>query len=174
MKQEFTVSSGHVALLILLSWLSMLGVDFFLHGGLLAKFYIQPNPFLLSPARAFQLIPLGYLSFLLLAVLLVWLMLKLKIQGWRGGLLFGLKVGALVWGALVLGLLSISTADIWLLLGWFLGQTGELAIAGMFAGSALSGTRFRRLFIMVGLLIFVSVLVTVVLQSIGLVPTIRV
>jgi hypothetical protein len=174
MKQETKASSAHVALLILLSWLSMLGVDLPLHGGLLAKFYLQPGPFLLPPARAFQLIPLGYLSFLLLAVLLVWLMLTLKIQGWRSGLLFGLKVGALIWGALVLGLMSISTADLWLLLGWFLGQTCELAIAGMFAGSALGGTRLRRLFIMVVLLIFLSVLVTVVLQSIGLVPTIRV
>lgn len=167
------MSFKRVALLITLSWLSMIGVDFLLHGGLLAKFYVQPSPFLLPPERAFQLIPLGYLSFLLLAVLLVWLMLRLKIQGWRGGFLFGLKLGALVWGTMVLGLMSISTASVWLLLSWLLGQTGELAIAGMFAGSGLGGGRLTRLFSMVVVLIFFSVLVTVVLQSTGLAPTIR-
>lgn len=119
------------------------------------------------------MIPLGYLSFLLLAVLLVWLMLRLNIQGWRGGFLFGLKLGALVSGTMVLGLMSISTASVWLLLGWLVGQTGELAIAGMFAGSGLGGERLTRLFSMVVVLIFFSVLVTVVLQSTGLAPTIR-
>lgn len=152
----------------------MIGVDFLLHAGLLANLYVQPSPFLLPPESAFKLIPLGYLSFVLLAVLLVWLMLKLRIQGWRGGFLFGLKLGALVWGAMVLGLMSISTASVWLLLGWFLGQTVELAIAGMFAGSGLGGVPLTRLFIMVAVLIFLSLLVTVVLQSTGLAPTIRV
>lgn len=50
----------------LLSWLSMLGADFFLHGGLLASLYIQPSPFLLPPWDSFKRIPLGYLSALLL------------------------------------------------------------------------------------------------------------
>jgi len=168
------MSFKRVALLITLSWLSMIGVDFFLHAGLLARFYVQPSPFLLPPERAFQLIPLGYLSFLLIAVLLVWLMFRLKIQGWRGGFLFGLELGALVWGAMVLGLISISTASVWLLLGWLLGQTGELAIAGMFVGSGLGGERLTRLFIMVAVLIFISVLATIVLQSTGLAPAIRI
>jgi hypothetical protein len=168
------VSFKRVALIIVLSWLAMIGVDFLLHGGVLAKFYIQPSPFLLPPEKALQLIPLGYLSFLLLAVLLVWLMNRLNVQGWRAGALFGLKLGALLWGTVVLGLMSISTASVWLLLGWFLGQTGELAVAGMFAGSALGGERLKRLFIKVVILIFLSVLITVVLQSTGLAPTIRV
>ncbi len=34
-------------LLTLLGWLSMIGFDFFLHAGLLARLYLTPSPFLL-------------------------------------------------------------------------------------------------------------------------------
>jgi hypothetical protein len=67
----------------------MLGFDFLLHAGLLAGLYLQPSPFLLPPVTALALIPAGYLSFLLLAVLLVWLMRRLKLAGWRAGAIFG-------------------------------------------------------------------------------------
>ena len=43
-------------------------------------------------------------------------------------MVLGLQVGAFAWGALVLGLLSISTASIGLLAGWFIGQTIEAGI----------------------------------------------
>lgn len=56
-----------LALITLLSWLSMLGFDFFLNAGLLARLYLEPSPFLLPPAEAFRRIPIGYLSFLLTA-----------------------------------------------------------------------------------------------------------
>ncbi len=154
----------------LLSWLSMLAVDFFLHGGLLASLYVKQSPFLLSPLDAFRRIPLGYLSFLLLAGLLLWLMVKLGIRGWRQGLVFGLQLGALVWGALALGLLSISTAELSLLLGWFLGQTVEMGLAGAVTGSGLEGQRLRVLFVRVLALVVLLVVVTIVLQSAGLAP----
>jgi hypothetical protein len=174
MNREATVSLRRLVLLVTLCWLSLIGVDFLLHGGLLATFYLQPSPFLLPLEKAFRLIPLGYLSFLLLAILLVWLMRRLDIRGWRDGLIFGLKLGALLWGAMVLGLMSISTASVGLLVGWFFGQTVELGIAGMFAGSGLKGARPARLFMMVIVLIFLSVLITVVLQSTGIAPTVRI
>ncbi len=151
----------------------MLGFDFFLHAGLLAELYLQPSPFLLPPLTALTLIPVGYLSFLLLAVLLVWLMIRLKLAGWRQGALFGLELGGLAWGAFVLGLLSVSTASIALLIGWFTGQTLELAIAGAVIGSGLAGTRLRRLLGVVLVGVLLSVVVTIILQSIGVVPTTR-
>lgn len=166
-------SKGRIVALTLIAWLSMLGVDFLVHGGLLADLYSQPSPFLVSPATAFALIPVGYLSFLLLAVLLVWLLLRLQLAGWRAGALFGLEVGGLIWGAFVLGLLSISTASVPLLLGWFVGQTAELAIAGAVVGSGLAGMRVWRLsWVVVGLVV-VCILATIILQSLGVVPTIR-
>ena len=45
-------------------------------------------------------------------------------------MVFGLKFGGMVWGVCVLGLVSISTADVALLLGWLFGQALELGVAG--------------------------------------------
>ena len=161
------------AAITLLGWLAMVGFDFFLHGGLLARWYVEPSSFLLPPERAFALIPLGYLAFLLLAVLLVWLAVRLRIHTWTGGLRFGLILGSLVWGALVLGLLSITTASPTLLAGWFLGQTVELGIAGMVVGSGLGGRHLGRLLLYVLILIVVAFGLTVALQSAGLAPAMK-
>jgi hypothetical protein len=163
----------HVLGLTFIAWLSMLGFDFLLHAGLLAGLYQQPSPFLLPPLTALTLIPAGYLSFLLVAVLLVWLMRRLKLAGWRAGAVFGLELGGLAWGSFVLGLLSISTASLSLLLAWFIGQTLEMTIAGVVIGSGLAGMRLGRLLgvVLIGSLLAVGL--TIVLQSLGVVPVIR-
>jgi hypothetical protein len=167
-------STGRVVALIILAWLSMLGVDFLVHAGFLASLYMQSSPFLLPPATAFALIPVGYLSFALLALLLVWLMIRLQVAGWRAGAIFGLELGGLMWGAFVLGLLSISTASVPLLVGWLFGQTAELGIAGAVVGSGLAGRRLRWLLGGVVGLLVLCVGATILLQSLGIVPTIRV
>lgn len=153
-----------------LGWLAMLGIDFFLHAGLLARLYAQPSPFLLPPQDAFRLIPLGYLSFLLLDILILWLMVRLRVTTWRRGLIFGLKIGGLVWGALALGLLSISTASKYLLLGWFAGQTVELGVAGAVIGSGLSGTSLRKILFWVIAAVLVLLILAIVMQNVGLAP----
>jgi hypothetical protein len=167
-------SKWHGLGLTFIAWLSMLGFDFLLHGGLLAGIYLQPSPFLLPPLTAFLSIPLGYLSFLLLAVLLLWLMRRLKLVGWRAGAIFGLQLGGLAWGAFGLGLLSISTASLALVLAWFVGQTLEMAVAGAVIGSGLAGIRLRRLFGVVMVLVLSAVIATIILQSLGVVPTTRI
>jgi hypothetical protein len=141
-------------------------LTFFLHAGVLARLYVEPSPFLLSPERAFALNPVGHLSFLGLTILLIWLMVRLGIQGWRQGAVFGLKLGALTWGALVVGLLSISTASLALLIGWFLGQTIELGVAG----SGFKGVRLGRLFLQVLALVIGAFAITILLQTLGLAP----
>jgi hypothetical protein len=165
-------SKRNLISLTLIAWLAMLGFDFFLHGGLLSGVYLRSDPFLLPPERAFALIPVGFLSFLLLAILLVWLTTRMGLTGWRAGAVFGLELGGLAWGALVLGLYSISTASPAVLFAWFVGQTVELGIAGAVVGSGRSGTAIRRLFWIVFIFALVMVLITIVLQSIGLAPTI--
>jgi hypothetical protein len=172
-KETITYSKRRIVLLTLIAWLSMIGFDFFLHAGLLAKLYLQPSPFLQPPGTSFALIPVGYLSFLLLAVVQVWLMLGLKLAGWREGALFGLKLGSLIWGSFMLGLLSISTASYSLLLAWLIGQVLGAAIAGAVLGSGLAGKRLSRLFGVVIIGVLLSVVVTVILQSAGVVPTTR-
>lgn len=164
---------SRMAAAIAVSGLLMLGLDFLLHGGVLAALYLGPSSFLLPPKQAFALIPLGYLALALLAVLLVWLMSRLHIGGAQDGFVFGLKLGALVWGAETLGLASISTADPLLLAGWFVGQSIELALAGAVAGLALAGMRLSRLFALVLLTSLGLALITIVLQSLGLAPAVR-
>jgi hypothetical protein len=157
-----------------LGWISMLGIDFFLHAGLLAKLYAQPSPFLLPPEDAFRLIPIGYLSFLLLDVLILWLIIRLQIAGWQRGLSFGLIIGGLIWGAMTLGLLSISTASPGLMLGWFAGQVVELGVAGAVIGSGLAGTPLRKILVRVIVLILALVVATFIMQNIGLAPAVTI
>ncbi len=157
-----------------LGWISMLGIDFFLHAALLAKLYTQPSPFLLPPEDAFRLIPIGYLSFLFLDVLILWLMIRLEISGWKRGLSFGLTIGGLIWGAIALGLLSISTASPGLMLGWFAGQSIELGVAGAVIGSGLSGIPLRKILVRVIVLILVLVAATIIMQNIGLAPAVAI
>lgn len=156
-----------------IAWLAMLGLDFLLHAGLLAGLYLQPSPFLLPPLEALRLIPAGYLALLLLALLLAWLMARLRLAGGRAGALFGLKVGGLTAGAFGLGLLSVSTASNALLLGWFLGQTLEMVLGGAIVGLGLAGVRLRRLFGAAIGFVLLAVTATVVLQSLGVVPATR-
>ena len=153
----------------MLAWLVMIAVDLPLHAAVLAPLYSRPGPFLLPPQRAFELIPLGYASFLLLAILLVWLSTALKVASWREGAILGLKIGALVWCSFVLGLLSISSAPLDLMVGWAVGQTIEMAIAGAFVGAVLSGVRYRRAIGLAFGLLFFGFVTVAVLQSTGVV-----
>jgi hypothetical protein len=152
---------------VLLSWLAMIGVDLFLHAGLLAPLYDWGDAFLLRPEQAFVRIPAGYLGFLVLAAALVWLLPKLGVRRGRDGSLAAGGGGAVIWGALLLGLWSISTADPPLLIAWWLGQTAELALAGYVIGSVLAGKGLRSLGIQVGAVLVLGAASAVVLQSIG-------
>ena len=51
---------------VLVAWFLSVGVDLFLHGGLLARLYSVPSGFVLPADQAFRRIPLGYLAFLVL------------------------------------------------------------------------------------------------------------
>ncbi|MFC1916928.1 hypothetical protein ACFLX1_02225 [Chloroflexota bacterium] len=156
----------HLLIVGALALISMIGFDLFLHAGVLAPLYASPSPFLLAPEEAFRRIPLGYLSFAILTVLIAWIMYKLRLQGWRRGLVFGLAFGALTWGSFVLGLLSISAASPTLLIGWFMGQTAELGIGGLVVGSGLATDRLRRLLFRVVIFFGVTVVLAIVLQNV--------
>ena len=150
----------------ILALAAIIGFDLFLHAGILSPLYSEPSPFLLTPEESFRRIPIGYLSFAILTALLVWLMVRMSMQGWRRGLTFGLIMGGTVWGSLTLGLFSISTANPALLLGWFLGQTAELGVAGMVVGSGLAAVRLRSLVVKVGIFFVIMVVAGIVIQNI--------
>ncbi len=157
----------------LLVWIAMIGLDFFMHAGLLARLYTEPSPFLLPPSRAFALIPLGYLSFLLLAILIIWLARRLRIHTAGAGFLFGLELGAIIWGAFTLGLASISTANPPLLAGWFIGQAIELGVGGAVAGSALGGRPLKSVLLRVLALAIAAFVLSIALQAAGWAPAVR-
>jgi hypothetical protein len=139
----------------------------------LATLYVKPSPFLLEPQDAFRRIPLGYLAFLILTIGLYWLFRKLDVRGLVNGFKLGATAGFVVWGAVVVGLYSISTIELSLAIGWWLGQTLELGFAGAVLGAAANGTPLKRIWILVGITILACVALTVVLQSIGWAPAMQ-
>jgi hypothetical protein len=150
-----------------------LGFDFFLHGGLLARLYVEPSPFLLGPEDAMRRIPLGYLAFLILTLALYWLLRRLHAVGAAIGFRYGAAAGAVVWGALVIGLYSISTARLALLAAWWIGQSIELGLAGAVLGAAASGVPLKRIWFAVGGAVLVFFIATVILQSLGVAPPMK-
>jgi hypothetical protein len=156
------------------AWVLSVGFDLFLHGGLLARLYVEPSPFLLPPEEAFRRIPLGYLTFLALTVALFWLLRRLDIRGAHRGFRYGALAGAVVWGALTVGLYSISTATVALLAGWWIGQSVELGLAGAVLGAAAKGASLRRLWAIVAAAVVALAVATVALQSLGLAPAMKV
>jgi hypothetical protein len=173
---EGSERSGNLApvLSIAAAWVLSVGIDLLLHGGVLAPLYVEPSPFLLPAEIAFRRIPLGYLAFLVLTVGLYWLMRRLQVRGLRAGFRLGAVAGAIVWGALVLGLFSISTASARLLTGWWIGQTAELAFAGAVLGAAANRVPMKRIWGIVSVAVVVLVAVTVTLQSLGLAPAMKI
>ena len=98
-------------------------------------------------------------------MMIVWLMIKLNIINWKEGLFFGLKLGALIWGALTLSLISITSAPLNLMVGWFLGQTVETGIAGLVIGAGLGAEKLKNLLIWVVLFVLGAFVLGVILQN---------
>ena len=167
------ITRKRVLAAILVGWLGVIGFDFFLHGGLLAHLYIEPSDFLLPPETAFRLIPLGYLSFLLFQAFLVWVMVRTGDITGKQGACTGLKVGAFAWGSLALGLLSISTVGVPLMMGWFVGQTVEAALGGFIAGRTMETQHPGRVALGIFGLVVLLIAGTILLQSFGVVPTMK-
>lgn len=90
-----------------MAWLVFLMLDFLAHASLLKSIWARELPALKSQEELFRLIPLGYLSFAFLTILIAWLYVRLYSS--RGSALQGLKFGA------GFGLL-FAVANFW---GWY-------------------------------------------------------
>ena len=150
-----------------LAWFAVIGLDFFLDAGLLARFYRWDLPGFLPPLKMFQFIPFGYAAFLLWTILLVWLMTRLSISGFRAGAIFGLKVGVLLAAAGFFGQLSVFAFPARMLLLWLVANTSIFTIAGAVTGAALAAQRLRPLARRVVALVLVCLVGGIVLQNIG-------
>ncbi|HSR48418.1 MAG TPA: hypothetical protein VLL77_10605 [Anaerolineales bacterium] len=156
--------------LTLLVWLASLGLDFFIHGGILASVYIESTPFLLPGAEAFRRIPLGYLALFLTSALLTWILAQTSARGWRKGLALGLALGTVMGLSSSLGLYSISTVSPGILAAAFAAQILEGGIAGAIVGQGLQARSLGRLTLIVVLAVVVLIAATIILQSTGAVP----
>jgi len=150
-----------------LAWFAVIGLDFFLDAGLLARFYRWDLPGFLPPLKMFQFIPFGYAAFLLWTILLVWLMTRLSITGFRAGAIFGLKVGVLLAAAGFFGQLSVFAFPARMLLLWLVANTSIFTIAGAVAGAALAAQRLRPIAHRVLALVLLCLVGGIVLQNIG-------
>lgn len=157
--------------LSLLVWIAMIGIDFFLHGGIFAAMYLQDSPFLLSNMEAFRRIPLGYLALLVTAGLIVWIIERASARGWRKGLVVGLGLGAVMGLSSSIGLFSIITASPQFLAASFVAQVVEMAAAGALIGQGLMIHSLRRLTLIVVIGFVVLLVGTIVLQNTGLAPS---
>jgi hypothetical protein len=158
---------------VLIAWFLSLGIDLFLHGGLLARLYLIKSPFILPADEAFRRIPLGYLAFLLLTAALFWLCRRLDVRGIRAGWRHGFVFGVVLWGSLVVGLYSISTATVPMLAAWSVGQAVELGVSGGIIGGVAAGIPLRRMFFWVTLIVGALLVLTIALQSLGVAPPMR-
>jgi hypothetical protein len=156
--------------LVLLVLVAMIGVDFFLHGGLFAATYLQDSPFLLPAMDAFRRIPFGYLALLATSGLLVWILDQASALGWQKGLVMGFYLGIVMAFSFTIGLYSISTASRQLLSTWFVIQVLEIAIAGAIIAQGLKVDSLHRLTLLVVIGFILLIVVTIVMQSIGLTP----
>ena len=158
---------------VLTAWFLSVGFDLFLHAGLLARLYARASPFLLPADDAFRRIPLGYAAFLVLTVSLWWLIGRLGVRGAFPGFRLGLFAGLVLWGAWSLGLYSVTVAEGDLLVGWWLGQAAELALAGAVLGAVADGIPRRALYLRVAGAWLFLVAATVLLQVAGLAPPMK-
>jgi hypothetical protein len=164
------VSVRKLSLTVLACLLTMMALDLLLNAGVFAKLWFEPSPFLLPPEDLFRRLPLGYLAFLLQALVYVWLSRIAGAKTRRQGSLFGLKLGAVLNAAAVLGLRSGTTAN-WttLLVGWLIGGT-VLTVGACFMAGFASERGEKRALLSASILFVGALVLIAVLQSIGLVP----
>ena len=162
-------TTRRVFTLIFLTWLGVVGVDFFLNAGVFSWVYLKDSSFLLSPSEAFELIPLGYVGLLCNIVMFFWVMVNQRISGSLNGLFFGLIIGGLIQLAGLFGLKSISTAENVILFVMFISGLIQFAVSGLILGHGFAVECLNQLTLkIITIVVFLS-LVTILLQSLGFV-----
>ena len=99
------INKTRFILATVLAWLFFLMLDFMAHPTLLSFFWAKEYPALKSKEELFRLIPLGYLSFLILTLLIGWVYIRFYREGGspKKGLTFGAAFGGMFAVATFLG-----------------------------------------------------------------------
>jgi hypothetical protein len=94
------IDKSRFILTSILAWIVFVMLDFLAHATLLSHFWAQDYPAQKSKEELFRLIPLGYLSFLILTLLVGWIYVRFYKEG--GNAKKGLSFGALFGGLFAL------------------------------------------------------------------------
>ncbi len=148
-----------------LAWFATVAVDFFFYGGVFTSMFQNDDPYLLTADQLFARIPAGYASFAIEVAALGWLLSRLQIHRWRAGAWVGATAGAVVGGALLVGLWSVVATSGALLVSWWLVLTLQMAAGGAVLG-AVGTVPLRRVVRRVLLGAFVLIVGAVVLQNV--------
>lgn len=154
---------------VILAWLAFLALDFLAHATLLRSLWARDLPALKSPEELFRMIPFGYMSFLLLTLLLGVLYWRIHPDGGSPvrGLRFGALVGAFFAVSNFLGWYSFLALPLDLLALTNLGYWLEFAAAGMIFGFLIPPSSIKkRAWIVIGGVLLI-LMVSVVLQNLG-------
>ena len=161
------ISRGRIIPSVFFAWLVFLTIDFLAHATLLRSIWEPGHPALKAKEDLFSFIPLGYLSFLILTLLVGWL--YKRIFGSEGsaikGLLFGAAFGILFAFSTGLGWYSFLSLPldivIWASLVYFV----ELAAVGLVFGLLMHPVSVRkRIWLLTGFVIL-SFVIAIVLQN---------
>jgi hypothetical protein len=155
---------------MVLAWFMTVAVDFFFYGGVFAFLFQRDDPHLLTTQQLFARIPAGYVSFAIEVLALGWLLSQLQTRHWRDGARAGAIAGAVVGGALLLGFWSVAATSGALLVSWWVVLTVQMAAAGAVLGAAVR-VPLRQLVRRVVVVALVLLLVTIILQNVGIAPS---
>ena len=162
------ITKRRFILATLMAWLVFLMLDFLAHAGLLNALWREDLPALKPKADLFRLIPLGYLSFLILTLLIGWLYVRLFKTGGsvEQGLDFGATFGALFSLSIFLGWYSFINLPLLFLLAASLVYFLEISAVGMIYGALLSPHSIKKRIWALVVIIFLGIVSGVILQNV--------
>ena len=151
-------------------FLAALGVDFLVHAGILARYYVHPGPALLTTQQLVRRIPFGYASMLLTLVFELWLLSRMGVRSSKGGAWFGAVFGTVLGVAGAIGLFSLVPLGPNYLAMVAVSQIMEYTIAGALAGSSLASGRALRVVIIGFVTLVIGVAAGLAMQAATPVP----
>lgn len=157
----------------LVVWLAMLGLDLLLNAAVFARMYQDEGTFMLAPSEAFRRIPVGYFAFLILAIGLVEFMYRLGVTGLAAGVRVGLSTGAVLAATWSLGLYSIASLSVQVALAFAAIWWTLVVLGSAVAATGLGQISLRGLALRVAACDVVCIATVIVLQSFGVVPTVK-
>ena len=154
---------------VVLSWLLFIGVDFLFHASLLAPLWKEDLPALKSLEELSILIPAGYLSFLLLTILIYFVYVRIfsSKPRFKESLTFGIIFGLLFSLSNLLGLYSYITLPIKHLIVFNLVYFIEVVVVVLSLHYILFSEKRRKVVLFSLLYFFLLLILGIVVQNLS-------